>query len=47
MTFKNYESIFVETIWLVDGEEYLSEFKWNCYLISKKFELTDMAMERV
>ena len=46
MTFgKNYESIFVETTWPVYREKYLSEFKWNCYLTSKKFVLTDMAME--
>ena len=46
MTFrKNYESIFVETTWLIYREEYLSEFKWNCYLTTKKFALTEMAME--
>ena len=46
MTFsKNYKSIFVKTTWLVYREEYLSEFKWNCYLTSKKFALTEMAME--
>ena len=46
MTFgKNNESIFVETTWLVYREEYLSKFKWNCYLTSKKFALTEMAME--
>ena len=47
MTFgKTYESIFVETTWLVYREEYLSKFKWNCYLTSKKFALTEMAMEQ-
>ena len=45
MTFdKNYESIFVKTTWLVYREKYLSKFKWNCYLISKKI-CAQMAME--
>ena len=42
---QNYESIFVETTWVVYREEYLSEFKWNCYLTSKKFALTEIAIE--
>ena len=46
MTFgKNIESIFVKTTWLVYREEYLSKFKLNCYLTSKKSALTEMAME--
>ena len=46
MTFgKNYESIFVETTWLIYREEYLSEFRWNGYLICKKFTLTEMTIE--
>ena len=46
MTFsKNYESIFVETTWLIYREEYLSELKWNCHLTSKKLALIEMAME--
>ena len=42
---ENYESIFVEMTWLIYREEKLSEFKWNCYLTSKKFALTEIAME--
>ena len=46
MTFvKNYESVFVETTLLIYREEYLSEFKWNCYLTSKKLALKEMAVE--
>ena len=46
MTFsKNYELIFVEMTWLICRKEYLSKFKWSCYLTSKKFALTEMIID--
>ena len=46
MTFsRNYGSIFVETTWPIYREECFSEFKWNCYLTTKNFTLTEMTME--
>ena len=46
MTFsKTYESIFVETTWLIYREEYFSKFNRNYNLTTKKFALTEMAME--
>ena len=46
MTFsKNYGSVFVETTWLIYREKHFSEFKWNSYLTTKKFALTEMAIQ--